>query len=448
MDFIEACRRFIAVDSSPNHGSHEMSSLAATFCREKGFDVEFQDEVQDGLNQANVIARPPGLGRPSAEFMLQTHLDTVDPGPFQMWTKNGQNPFDSVIMDGRIYGLGAADVKLDFLCKMEALSSFAGDKKWKLSPVLVGTFGEETGMMGALKVIRKNSVSAKMAMIGEPTDLRLVTAGKGFVNVEIRIPFSAQEILYRKEHDLRESTSTQSRIFRGKAAHSSVPHLGESAISKMLESLAQLPDGVVVMEIDGGQSKNTVPAHAFLEIEAASVSDPIAPKIRALHQAIKTLEIELQTHKDPEFVPDTPTLNIGLIRTEEDQVIMGGSCRLPPIITQTIYEKWMEDLRRSCAQFGAEFRVVDYKKPFRTPNNSILVKGCLDEMKAMGLNERPGTQASTNEASLFTRIGVDCVCFGPGARENNVHTPDEHVLLEDLKKATEFYRRAIERFCL
>ncbi|MBX2987968.1 MAG: M20/M25/M40 family metallo-hydrolase [Bdellovibrionaceae bacterium] len=448
MDFVETCRRFIAIDSTPSCGSREIASVAAALCRDRGLDVELQDEVHDGLDQANLIARPRGVGRPAAEFMLQNHLDTADPGPFQMWAQNGQNPFDATIIDGKIHGLGTASTKLDFLCKLEAMASFAGRSSWTLPPVLVGTYGEETGMTGALKLIRKNKISAKMALIGEPTDLRLVSAAKGFANVEIRLPFSEEENRYRREHDLRESTSTQSRIFRGKAVHSSVPHLGDSAIVKMLDSLTQLPDGVVVMEIDGGLSTTTVPAHAFLEIEVANVRDPIAPKIRRIHEAVRELEREFQAYKDPDFLPDTPTLNIGLIRTEEEHVQFSGSCRLPPLITQETYEKWMENLRRVCADLGGYFRVTDYKKPFRTPAQSILVKGCLDELRALGLPDRVTTQASTNEASLFSRTGVDCACFGPGSRENNIHTPDEHVRLEDLHRATEFYRRVIERFCL
>lgn len=448
MELIELCRKFISLDSSPGHGNADLARMAAEVARAAGLEVEIQDETHAGLSQANLIARPAGLGRPSSELMLQTHLDTVDPGPFQMWAQNGQNPFDAIIMEGRIYGLGAADVKLDFVCKLLALKEMASQKSWKLPPVLVGTFGEETGMGGALKLIRKNKVAAKMALIGEPTDLRLVNAAKGFATVEIQIPFSDEEQDYRQQHDLRESTSTQSRIFHGKAAHSSVPHLGESAIRKMLEFLSQLPDGVVVMEIDGGLSTNTVPSHAFLEIEASVVKNPIAPRIRAIDKVIRDLEKEFQTYRDPEFVPETPTLNIGLIRTHEDHVQIGGSCRLPPVITQAVYEKWMERLAQVCHEMGGSFRVSDYKKPFRTPTNSILVKACLDELRAMGLSDIPTTQASTNEASLFSRVGIECVCFGAGRREDNAHTPGENVKIEDLRSATAFYSGILRRFCV
>lgn len=448
MNFIEACRQFISIDSTPTHGNKELAKWAAAFCRQKGLYVEEQEEVVGDLPQANVIARPV-QERPGAEFLLQTHLDTVDPGPFSLWTETGANPFDAHIIDGRIHGLGAADVKLDFLCKLEALASFGNNRNWRLPPVLVGTFGEESGMQGALKLIRKNKIAAKMALIGEPSNLQVINAAKGFASVEIRVPFSEEEMNYRQEHNLRESTSTQSKLFRGKAAHSSVPHLGESAIVKMLDAIVMLPDSVNIMEMDGGINFNTVPSHAFLEIDMVStVESPISRKIANIYRAVKTLELEFLEHKDNEFHPSSPTLNIGLVRTNEDDIQLSGTCRIPPIITQEIYEGWMDRLRGVCEENGASFRVNDYKKPFRTEMNSILVKGCLDELRAMGLSDQPISQASTNEASIFSRVGIECVCFGPGKREGNVHTPQEHVALADLEKAVEFYKRIIERFCL
>ncbi|RYZ61405.1 MAG: M20 family peptidase, partial [Proteobacteria bacterium] len=343
---------------------------AAELCRQRGLHVELQQDFVGDVENINVIARPVSE-RPSMELLLQTHLDTVEPGPFALWTQTECNPFDATIVDGKIYGLGTADVKLDYLCKLEALTSFAADTKWKLPPVLVGTYGEESGMQGALRLIRKNKISAKMALIGEPSDLRLIGGAKGFASVEIRVPFTAEEIAYRQEHNLRESTSTQSKLFIGKAAHSSMPHLGESAVTKMLEYLEQMPDSVTLMEIDGGVNYNSVPSHALLEIDVVSnTTKPIVAKILQINVAVKSLDKEFQHYADKDFFPSQPTLNIGLIRTFEDHVLIAGSCRIPPSITNETYESWMSKLRVVCEGMGAQFRVTDYKKPFRTNDNS------------------------------------------------------------------------------
>jgi succinyl-diaminopimelate desuccinylase len=145
-------------------------------------------------------------------------------------------------------------------------------------------------MNGTLKLIRKNKVSPKYALIGEPTNLEIASSAKGFVGVDIQIPFSEEEIQYRAEHNLRESTSTQSKIFQGKAAHSSTPHLGESAIVKMLDYLELLPDNIAIMEIDGGNNYNTVPSHAFMELDLTPMLNPINSKIIQIYKQIRRLD--------------------------------------------------------------------------------------------------------------------------------------------------------------
>ncbi len=448
MNFIETCRRFIAIDSTPSSGNFTIAKFAAELCKDRGFIIETQEEVFNDCPQMNLVARHASE-RPALELMLQTHLDTPDPGPYGLWTETGHNPFEAHIIDQKIYGLGSADVKLDFLCKLEAMSSFPKNSNWRLPPVLVGTYGEESGMSGALKLVRTNKVSARMALVGEPSNLQLMTAGKGMAQVEIRVPYCEDEVKYRLEHNLRESTATQSRVFHGKSAHSSTPQLGESAIKKMLDYLLQLPENLVVMEIDGGANFNTVPSHAFFEIDPVSaVRDPIAGKLAKVYRATLDLEKQFQNFHDKDFFPSHPTLNIGLVRTYEDHVLLSGSCRLPPVVTNDVYQDWMQQLKSVCASVGADFRIADYKRPYRTSPESMLVRGCLAEVKQLGLNPELITQSSVNESSLWTRVGIDCVSFGAGLRDGNIHTPNEHVFIDDLKKAIDFYRRIIERFCL
>lgn len=448
MSLVELSRKILSFDTSPTHGTAELVEWLRLESEARGLFVETQHERVNDISQANIIIRPISE-RPDQELLLQTHLDTQDPGPFGLWVENGHNPFDATIKDNRIYGLGAADVKLDFLCKLEALSQFPRNQKWRLPPVLVGTFAEEMGMIGTLRLIRKNKISTKMALIGEPSEMAVITAGQGIANVEIRIPYSEDEKNYRIEHNLRESTSTQSRMFNGKAAHSSMPHLGESAIKKMFDYLEMLPENIVIMEIDGGVNFNTVPAHAFLEIDpVSSVQDLMSIKLRKIFACLRQLESEFVKYTDLDFVPQHPTLNIGLIRTFDDHIFLSGSCRLPPAVSNEVYEEWMRSLKSTCEGVGGDLRIVDYKRPFRTDESSRLVRGCLSVLNEMDLPVKVKTQSSCNEASLWSRIGVECISFGPGVREGNIHTPQEHVLIDDLKKSIEFYRRVIGRFCI
>ena len=445
MSFIESCRTLIGFDTSPGQSNLPMIHWLTELAKSQGLHVETQTCIFEDLEQANILIRPSAQ-RGELEFLLQAHLDTINPGSFQAWKKTDFNPFDATIEDGKIYGLGSADSKLDFLCKLEALASFKNQKSWKLPPVLVGTFAEQSGMTGAMRLIRKNLVTPRFALIGEPTNLQLVNAAKGFASVEIRVPFSAEEIKYRQEHNLRESTSTQTKMFIGKPAHSSNPESGESAIVKMLDYLAQMPDGLATMEIDGGTNYNSVPANAILEIDVSPIQNPVSSKIKKVYESVKKLDLEFKKVKDPQFNPDHSTLNIGLIRTFEDHILMMGNCRLPPSVNQAVYMGWMDNLKNQCEQMGVHFRVLDYKKPFRTLDESIFLRGGLSLLREMGLQDQAVTQPSTNESSLFARLGADCLCFGAGVRDGNVHTPEESVHMDDLAKSKEFYSQMIERF--
>lgn len=446
--FVEICRKVISLDSCPTSSTIELVDYLAHLAKQAGLVVEVMRELQNGVSQANIIVRTEEFKPGETELLLQTHLDTVDPGNFSLWKKNDFNPYDAVIEDSKIYGLGAAEVKLDFLCKLEALIKFKDKKFSSLKPVLVGTFGEETGMQGALRLIRKNKINAKYAIVGEASNLNIVKAAKGFAVVEIRVPISEDERKYKILRNEAESATTQTKLFSGKLAHSSTPHLGDNAIKKMFEFLQKLPENMVLIEADGGIRFNMIPNQAMVELEMVSyVKDPCLIKLNKIYRALQEVENEMKQFQDDEFEPNHSTLSAGIVRTFEDSILIGGSCRILPNITQEQYESWMNKIQKVCEESGAQFRITDYKRPFRTNENSILVKAAQAVLEKMNLDTRCMTLASTNEASLFARLNMDCICFGAGVREGNVHTPEEHVKIEDLEKSMQFYERMIEKFC-
>ncbi len=447
MNLIEVARRMIAIDSTPSHGTKELVEYLSGLCEGLGLAVEIQSETLNGLEQLNILARP-SRSKPEEEFLLQTRLDTVEPGNFAMWTKTEKNPFNASIYGDEMIGLGVADCKLDFLCKISAAQEFS-QKKMSRPFVLVGTFGAHSAMTGALKLMRRKLVKSRQALIGEATGLRLVHAGLGLAVVEVSIPFSEEEIRYRTNHDLMESASTQSRVFSGKAAHSSNPEMGENAIQKMLDTLDQLPEGIVIMDIDGGINHNSVPSSAVLEIDLVSgIKDPMLPKLQAVSQALKDLELEFKKVSDAEMTPAHATMNLGMIRIFEDQVRMMGSCRLPPSVSDVTYQRWMENLKMACEKVGASFRVCDYKKGFFTASDAELVKLGQKTLKTMGESSELLKTPLSTEASVFSRMGIECLVFGPGQGAGNSHAPNEKVKISDLEKATEFYKEMIKEVCL
>ena len=283
-------------------------------------------------------------------------------------------------------------------------------------------------MAGAVKLLRKKKVNATFALVGEPTEMRLLYAGKGLAVVDIEIPFSEEELAFRREHDVNERSSSQSKVFLGKSAHSSSPQHGESAILKMLHYLSKLPEGIAVMELDGGVNFNTVPSQSVLEFDmAGGLKDTIAKKITHLSRAIEGLEKDFLNYPDAEFTPEFPTLNIGMVRTHDDHIKFSGCCRIPPSVNQETYERWMDNLRTICAATGSVFRVTEYKQPFRSELESAFSQACQAQLRESNLPTECGTQSVTNEANVFSRLGIECLVIGPGQGVGNSHSPEEHV---------------------
>ncbi|MBY0314121.1 MAG: M20/M25/M40 family metallo-hydrolase [Bdellovibrionales bacterium] len=441
MDFLEAAQKIISIESTPTQGTVEVVYFLKKLAEGMGFTVKVVEEVSGGVSQANIVITPNA--RPQA-LMLQNHLDTIDPGSFALWTKTGFNPFQASIRGGHIYGLGSADVKLDFLCKLFAMKKTDWNPL-KSSVALLGTFGEEQHMRGAIKAVRERLVKPTLALIGEPTDLNIVYASKGIARIEIIIPYKGRVIDEWGEDEV--TGSSQSKIFQGRAAHSSNPELGENAVVKMLEYLLQLPKTISLLNIDGGLSFNTIPTQAALEFDLdTNKVDDRPQKIRAIYEKVKQLEGEFKKFPDAAFEPPNPTINIGMIRTNEDHILITGAVRWSSHISETQYTQWMAELGAVCKKQNAVFRVLDVKKPFHT-SKSDFAQLCLKEIQTTFPAATLKTVPVTNEANVFSKLGFECLVFGPGHRQNNSHTPEEHVSLADLQIAEDFYCRVIQRIC-
>lgn len=450
MIFLDRARHWISLDTSPENGTGDAVKWIEKTALEEGLTVDVQQDMLNGLEQANVLVAPKNalIDNSQEIFLLQAHIDTVNPGSASMWVENQLNPYNLIIKEGYLHGLGVADVKLDFLCKLEALKNFKDIKQFKRSPLLLGTYAEEIGMHGMLKFIRRNKLNAKLALVGDSTNLNLVYATTGYAVVEIVIPFSDDEMNYRRKNDLSESATTQTRIFRCKDP-SQNQGIEENAVDKIFSYLLQMPEGVVLMDIEAGANFNTVPQHGILEIDLVSgVRDTMVQKLRILYYEILDMRTQFLLHTDEDFSPPHPTIHIGMIKTYSNHVSVFVFCRFPPVVGDEQYQVWLKKLDGISAKVSGQARVTDYKRPYRTQRDSVFANECQKILGEMELNAGFKTQANSNETSLLNRVGVDCMVFGAGVREGNVHTPLEKIKIEHVMKSIDFYTKAIERFCL
>lgn len=181
-----------------DRGNRAVIDLLATWLEDLGFAVEIQDLGTDPA-KANLIAT---LGTGDDGLVLAGHTDTVPCDP-ALWQRD---PFRLHEADGRLYGLGTADMKAFLALAIEAVRDVrAADLKKPL--VLLATADEESGMLGARRLLDAGRRLGRHCIVGEPTGLKPVRQHKGIFDERIRLT--------------------------GRSGHSSDPALGNSALEGM-----------------------------------------------------------------------------------------------------------------------------------------------------------------------------------------------------------------------
>jgi len=301
--------------------------------------------------------------------------------------------------------------------------------------------------------MNERKVDARKAIIGEPSEMKIVYANNGYLVIDFEIPYSPEELSSNKGHD-QKGASTQEKVFHGKACHSSTPHLGDNAIHKLIDYLDKMPDGISIVRTKGGSSVNTVPDNAYVEVDAnpAFSNEPkngtISRRLVALTRELQTLNLEFTNFENKAFIPSHPTLNLGLLDTREDHLWLSISVRVTPQISEELLTSWIDRMKKAAEKIGGVCKPMRLSPAALTPLDSELVTGCLAISKKLGLPETPITKAGGTECSIYRKHGLDCIVVGPGVSIGNSHTANEYNLLSQLEKASEFYTEAVRRFCL
>jgi acetylornithine deacetylase len=205
------------------------------------------EEIEVEPNRYNILAC---WGDPIVTF--STHIDTVPPF------------FPSHEDADYIWGRGACDTKGIQASMILAIEALLAEGIRTLAILLV--VGEERNSAGAYHMSRQPRGS-KYLINGEPTENQLALGSKGALRLEVE-------------------TS-------GRMAHSAYPHLGESAIEKMLEILSDLramplltdpvlgPSTLNIGTISGGRAPNIIPDQCRAEIMIRLVDDGASTRAAA-----------------------------------------------------------------------------------------------------------------------------------------------------------------------
>jgi acetylornithine deacetylase/succinyl-diaminopimelate desuccinylase-like protein len=270
--------------------------LTATAARLK-LDLDFQ-EVFHG--RRNVLARLTPAGSSRRRVVLAPHLDTVVAAEeqFQPRTKNG-----------RIFGRGACDTKgsvAAMFCAMAAVAA-SGRRPRETELVFAGLMDEENEQRGS-RTLAASGLRADLAIVGEPTRLRVVTAHKG----DLWLRFTT----------------------RGKAAHGALPELGRNAVHMMARVVGLLERdyaaglrrrrhpllgtaSISVGTIAGGTQPNVVPDHCEMSADRRMLpGETIAGVCRELRALLREhgLQAEVADSKTAPCLPMETDAGAPLVR--------------------------------------------------------------------------------------------------------------------------------------
>jgi acetylornithine deacetylase len=292
-------------------------------------------------------------------------------------------PFQPLRKNGLMYGRGSCDTKAGLAAMMHAFKAVSdAGLQPRVSAVLLAAADEEYAFGGIVKFLEAG-VNAEGAVVAEPTALETVTASKGILRWRIRT--------------------------HGRAAHSSKPHLGINAITKMSKFMVALDDKLlrnypmrqhsllgsptlVVGTIHGGIQVNQVPESCSIEVDCRLLPGETQQTVwKELSGLISELQVD-----DPE------------LKLEME----------PPVL---------EDL---AMETPASAKVVQVARSV--------------SQKLRGTSSLVGVPYGS-DASKLSREGIPSIILGPGSIDR-AHAAEEYVELDQVALAAEIYARIILEF--
>lgn len=285
----ETLNDLVAIDSVSSRSNAELVSYLAARCEAHGLTVKrFPHIDRNGVEKINLVAQTPicdpqAEPRTTIELALVGHTDTVPYDPD--WTE----ALKLTERDGKLFGRGACDTKA-FISA--ALTAIEGIDVAKLDKplALIFTADEEIGCLGAKRLAQARPFTARYAIVGEPTSLQPMRAGKGYCLAEITV--------------------------RGNEAHSAYPQIGASAIfraARLIERIEQIANQLKndqraafdppyttlnVGLIEGGTAKNIIAGECRFTLEWRTIPGQAHDYVLTL---VKQAVEELQK-QDADFV--------------------------------------------------------------------------------------------------------------------------------------------------
>jgi len=333
----------------------------------------------DGL-KSNLLARI-GPETPGG-IVLSGHTDVV-PVEGQEWDTH---PFTVTEKDGKLFGRGTSDMKSFVAVCLAMAPEFV---KLNLSKPIYFAFSydEEIGCLGVpylLDYMDANVPKPRLAIIGEPTLMQVVTAHKGVLSFETTV--------------------------HGFEWHSSQPHYGVNAVHVACDIVNFLAGLGAELKASGMKDSRFDPPYSTVHtgiIEGGTARN-IIPKVCRLNWEIRPLPGENTDLLMQRITAHCDTLKAQMRKTyDKADIITVKKSNMTPV-TLPAHATQQAQLVKYCAQANQEFAVS-----FGT------------------------------EAGVFGDHGIPAIVCGPGSIEQ-AHKPNEFIEIAQITKCIEFMLRLID----
>ena len=274
----ETLADLVRIDSVSSRSNVEIVEYLEKRCQKLHLMTGYVPYIDKNLVQKiNLIAVSHRTDH--VELAIVGHTDTVPYDP------NWSEATNLTERDGKLYGRGSCDTKGFIAAALTALETTKPQKPL----ALVFTADEEIGLVGAKVLAENKALDIRYSIVGEPTSLQPIRAGKGYSLADV--------------------------IVKGREAHSAYPALGASAVLRAarlinrLESIAnelkkdQHPafdppyTTLNIGLIQGGSAKNVLAGECRFTLEWRPIPTQPSDHLLNLFRAA----IEEETKADPDF---------------------------------------------------------------------------------------------------------------------------------------------------
>ena len=367
--------RLIAFDTTSRNSNLDLIHYVRDYLADLGVTASLVHDAEG--RKANLYATLGPTDRPG--IALSGHTDVV-PIDSQDWTRD---PWDVSEADGRLYGRGTCDMKSFIAVTLAQVPRFlSGELKTPIH--LCFSYDEEIGCKGVpslLAFLESQPVKPAMCVVGEPTDMKVITGHKGKSSIRCHV--------------------------RGKEAHSSLAPQGVNAVNAAARVIGHLEDMAARKAADG-------PFDSDFDVPFTTVHTGLIEGGTQLNIVPGHCRFEFEFRYLPQ---DSPAQLLDEVKSFAEQKVAPAMQAIDPATGFS----WEE---------MAGFPGLDL-----APDAEIVALA-----KALSGGNATGKVAFGTEAGLFDHSGIPAVVCGPGSIDQ-AHKPDEFVTLEQVALCERFMDR-------